>query len=61
VYARVVQGRTLYVNTTAAVQRIAMDGEARGVVSGAQYAGAVVLPPYGAELVETAKRTTAVP
>jgi len=52
VYARVVEGRTLYVNTTAEEKMIPIHGRKRGVISGASYDGVIRLQPYGAELLE---------
>ncbi len=52
VYARVVEGRTLYVNTTAEEKAIAINGVKRGIVSGESYDGEIRLKPHGADLVE---------
>ncbi len=52
VYARVVEGRTLYVNTTGEEKAIAIDGVKRGIVSGESYDGEIRLKPHGADLVE---------
>jgi len=52
VYARVVEGRTLYVNTTGVEKTISIRGSKHGVVSGASYQGVVRLKPYDADLVE---------
>ena len=52
VYAREVEGRTLYVNTTARPQAVPLDGEHSGVLSGKAWRGPLQLPPYGAELVQ---------
>jgi beta-galactosidase len=52
VYARVVEGRTLYVNTTDEEKTVAVRGSKRGVISGASYVGVIRLKPYDAELVE---------
>ena len=52
VYARVVQGRTLYVNTTAATQIVSFKGRKLGVLSGRQYSGSLSLEPYGVELMQ---------
>jgi beta-galactosidase len=51
VYARVEEGRTLYVNTTGEEKRIAVEGTKRGIVSGRVYSNAVVLGPLEADLV----------
>jgi beta-galactosidase len=52
VYARVVEGRTLYVNTTAEEKTVTINGSRRGVISGKLYAGTIHLKPYDAELLE---------
>jgi beta-galactosidase len=52
VYARVVDGRTLYVNTSGEQKRVAIDGKKRGILSKRIYEGAVVLGPLEADLVE---------
>jgi beta-galactosidase len=52
VYARVVDGRTLYVNTTGEEKTIPIAGTKRGIISGASYEGLVRLKPYDADLVE---------
>ena len=52
VYARVVNGRTLYTNTTEKEQRIPLIGAKKGILSGRIYDGAIVLAPWDAELVE---------
>ncbi len=51
VYARIVDGRTLYVNTTQREQRIPIDGRRRGMISDRVYDGAVILGPQDADLV----------
>jgi beta-galactosidase len=51
VYARVVDGRTLYVNTTQREQRIPIDGRRRGMIGDRVYDGAVILGPQDADLV----------
>ena len=51
VYARVVDGRTLYVNTTQSEQRIPIEGRHKGMISGRVYEGAVVLGPQDADLI----------
>jgi beta-galactosidase len=51
VYARVVDGRTLYVNTTQSEQRIPIEGRRKGMISGRVYEGAVVLGPQDADLI----------
>jgi beta-galactosidase len=52
VYARVVAGRTLYVNTTGEEQTVGVDGNRRGIISGNSYAGVMRLKPYDADLLE---------
>ena len=52
VYARVVEGRTLYVNTTGEEKTIAVRGRKRGVISGESYDGVIRLKHYEADLVE---------
>ena len=52
VYARVVEGRTLYVNTTGEEKTIPMHGKEHGIISGRTYDNGIVLPPYGADLVQ---------
>jgi beta-galactosidase len=52
VYARVVEGRTLYVNSTDREQMVTIVGEKRGVLSGKVWRGSLVLGPLGVELVQ---------
>jgi beta-galactosidase len=52
VYARVVEGRTLYVNTTGEEKILPIRGSKRGIVSGASYEGVIRLKPYDVDLVE---------
>jgi beta-galactosidase len=52
VYARVVEGRTLYVNTTAEEKRVPLGGTRHGIVSGTTYKDAIQLKPYEVDLVE---------
>jgi beta-galactosidase len=52
VYARVVEGRTLYVNTTGEEKAIPIRGRKRGIISGTSYDGAIRLKPYDVDLVE---------
>jgi beta-galactosidase len=51
VYARVVDGRTLYVNTTQREQRIPIEGRRKGIISGREYDGALILGPQDADLI----------
>lgn len=52
VYARVVEGRTLYVNTTGEEKKIAVAGTKRGLLTNRVYEGTVVLGPLDADLVQ---------
>jgi beta-galactosidase len=52
VFARVVEGRTLYVNTTQQEKRIPITGTRKGLVSHRAYDGTVVLGPFEADLIE---------
>ncbi len=52
VYARVVDGRTLYVNTTGEQKSIPLHGSKRGILTNRVYNGAVVLGPLGVDLVQ---------
>ena len=52
VYARNVEGRTLYVNTTTEEKDIALDGQKTGILSGATFKGKLHLAPYGVELLQ---------
>lgn len=52
VFARVVQGRTLYVNTTTDPKDIPIDRRMHGVLTGLNYGQAIHLPGYGVDLVE---------
>ena len=51
VYARTVDGRTLYVNTTREEKRIPIAGERKGIISNRVYQGTVVLGPQEADLI----------
>jgi beta-galactosidase len=51
VYAREVDGRTLYVNTTTQPQEVKFDGAATGMLGGRAWNGTLRLEPYGAELL----------
>ena len=51
VYARVVDGRTLYVNTTGQEQRIPIAGKRTGMVTHRTYDGFVTLGPQEADLI----------
>jgi beta-galactosidase len=52
VYARVVDGRTLYVNTTGAEKRIPITGTKKGVIGNRVFDGTVVLGPMEADLIQ---------
>jgi beta-galactosidase len=52
VYARTVQGRTLYVNTTGDAKDVAIDGAMTGVLSGQHWSGTLHLAPLGVDLLE---------
>jgi beta-galactosidase len=51
VYARVVDGRTLYVNTSGEEKTVPVQGTKRGLISGTLYQGAIRLKPYDVDLV----------
>lgn len=51
VYARVVDGRTLYVNTTEQEKRIPVAGRKKGLISDRVYDGVLVLGPQESELL----------
>jgi beta-galactosidase len=52
VYARVVNGRTLYVNTTSEEKDVAVGMKVHGVLSHQSYDGEMKLGPYQADLVQ---------
>jgi beta-galactosidase len=52
VYARAVEGRTLYVNTTGEEKTVPIGGSKHGIISGTSYEGVIRLRPYDADLVE---------
>ena len=52
VYARVVDGRTLYVNTTGEARDVAIDGAMNGVLTGRRWDGVLRLDPMSADLLE---------
>ncbi len=52
VYARVVDGRTLYVNTTQQEQKIPVEGTKEGILSQQVYKGEVILGPWESDLVQ---------
>ena len=52
VYAREVDGRTLYINTNYVEARVPITGTKRGLLSNRTYQGELTLPQRGADLVE---------
>jgi beta-galactosidase len=52
VFARIVDGRTLYVNTTGEEKRIPIAGAGKGIIGNRAYEGTVVLDPQGVELIQ---------
>ena len=52
VYARVLEGRTLYVNTTGEEKTVPIAGSRRGMISGSSYEGVIRLKPYDVDLLE---------
>lgn len=52
VYARVVEGGTLYVNTTGEEKKIPIHETKKGIITGRLYQGTVTLPPQEADLVQ---------
>lgn len=52
VYARVVDGRTLYVNTTGQQKRIPIVGQKKGIITNRVYDGTVILEPQEADLIQ---------
>jgi beta-galactosidase len=52
VYARVVDGRTLYVNTTGQEMRIPITGSKKGIISKRTHEGNVILGPQEADLIQ---------
>jgi beta-galactosidase len=52
VFARVIDDRTLYVNTTAQEQEIPISGRKVGIITHRVYDGTVILPPQEADLIQ---------
>lgn len=52
VYARVIDGRTFYVNTNDQSVSLPIEGTKRGLLSGKTFSGSLTLPARGAELIE---------
>lgn len=51
VYARVVDGRTLYVNTTGEEKAVPIRGNKRGIISGTSYESVIRLKAYDVDLI----------
>jgi beta-galactosidase len=52
VFARVVQGRPYYVNTTGEAKDVPITGTMKGLITGQTWTGTLKLPPMGAELLD---------
>jgi beta-galactosidase len=52
VYARVVDGRTLYVNSTGETKTVAIDGDKRGVITNKRYKDSLTMAPYQVDLLQ---------
>jgi beta-galactosidase len=52
VYARMVEGKTLYVNTTGEEKTVPIRSNKHGIISGTTYEGVIRLKAYDADLVE---------
>jgi len=52
VYARVVEGRTLYVNTTGEPKDVVIEGAMHGALTGKRWEGTLRLEPLGVDLLE---------
>lgn len=52
VYARTVENRTLYVNTTSAPVSIPLTADKLGILTGKRYHGALTLAPYDVDLLQ---------
>lgn len=52
VNARIVDGRVLYVNTTAEARDVRIEGAMNGVLTGKRWSGVLHLPPFGVDLLE---------
>ena len=52
VYARSVDGRTLYVNTTGEKKTVDLEGSKRGILTNRVYEGAIVLDPLASDLLQ---------
>jgi beta-galactosidase len=51
VYARIVDGRTLFVNTTGQEKKIHIAGDRKGIITNREYQGTVILGPLEADLI----------
>lgn len=56
VYARAVEGRVFYVNTTGEPKEVPIRGTMSGLLSGKRWAGTLRLPPLGVDLLESGDR-----
>ena len=56
VYARVVEGRTLFVNATEEAKETPIPGTMTGVLSGKTWSGTLKLEPYGVELLAASRK-----
>jgi beta-galactosidase len=52
VYARVVDGRTLYVNSTGETKTVGIEGNKRGISTNKQYKDSLTLAPYQVDLLQ---------
>jgi beta-galactosidase len=52
VYARIVEGRALYVNTTGEIKDVAIDGALSGLLTGKRWSDTLRLEPLGVDLLE---------
>jgi len=52
VYARVVDGRTLYVNSTGETKTAAIEGDKHGIITNKHYKDSLTLAPYQVELLQ---------
>ena len=52
VYARTVDGRILYVNTTSEEKRISIEGAGKGIITNRVYQGTVILGPFESDLIQ---------
>jgi beta-galactosidase len=52
VYARVIEGRTLYVNTTGQQKKVLIVGQKKGILTNREYDGSLILGPQEADLLQ---------